>query len=129
VSDQTDINNSWANMYRNGLVIILFGFIVAIVLLLTGWYGWGNYFSDKPEIWFQRSGSMMTVVLLVSDYYVYKLSNDVGQMNMIPQHATKTKDAYRPYVKKLPYIAIFLTVLATFIWGYGDILYLIAKQP
>lgn len=129
MSDQININNSWTNLYRNGVAIIISGFIAAIVLLLAGWYGWGNYFSDKPEMWFQRSGSMVTALLLVSDYYVYKLANDVGEMDMIPQHAVKTKDAYRPFVKILPYMAIFLTVLGTFVWGYGDILYSLAKQP
>lgn len=114
-------------MYRNDCVIILIGFIASILILFAGWHGWVNYFSDKPEIWFQRSGSLMTVVLLFTDYYVYKLSSDVGQMDMIPNHAVKTKDAYRPYIKKLPYIAIFLTVLATFIWGYGDLVYLRVK--
>ncbi len=126
---QDDINNSWAIMYRNGFIIISLGFVISFFILLTGWYGWANCFSDKPEMWFQRSGSMMTVVLLVADYYVYKLSNDVGQMNMIPPHAVRTKDLYRPYVKKLPYIAIFLTVFATFIWGYGDLIYLRLKEP
>jgi cytochrome c biogenesis protein CcdA len=124
VSNQEIENNSWKVMYRNGMIVIVLGFILSFLILGAGWFGWLNYFSDKPEIWFQRSGSLMTVVLLVSDYYVYKLLSDVGESNMIPQFAMRTKDAYRKYVKVLPYFAVSLTVLATFIWGYGDLVFL-----
>ncbi|MFQ3191576.1 MAG: hypothetical protein ACI936_002717 [Paraglaciecola sp.] len=124
VNSQKDNNNAWSIMYRNGCVIIGLGFATSLLLMFAGWYGWANDFSDKPEVWFQRSGSLMTAVLLFSDYYVYKLSSDVGQINMIPPHAMNTKDTYRPYIRKLPYIAVFLTMVATFIWGYGDLIYL-----
>ncbi len=124
MSNQEIENDSWKVMYRNGTIIIVVGFILSILILGTGWYGWFNYFKDKPEIWFQRSGSLMTVVLLVVDYYVYKLLSDVGESNTMPQFAMRTKDAYRKYVKIFPYFAVFLTVLATFIWGYGDLVFL-----
>lgn len=128
MSIQEAENDSWRVMYRNGTIIIVTGFILSIYILTAGWNGWLNDFNDKPEIWFQRSGSLMTVVLLVADYYVYKLFNDVGESNMMPRFAMRTKDAYRKYVKIFPYFAIFLTVLATFIWGYGDIIFLEIQQ-
>jgi hypothetical protein len=34
-------------------------------ILFAGWHGWFNSFADKPETWFQRCGSLMTIVLLV----------------------------------------------------------------
>ena len=116
-------NDSWKVMYRNGTVFIVSGFILSFIILIAGWNGWANYFNDKPETWFQRSGSLMTMVLLFTDLYVYKLHSDVGKRNTIPQFAMRTKDAYRPYIKTFPYIAVFMTIMATFIWGYGDIVF------
>jgi len=128
VSNQKVKNDSWKLMYRNGTIIIVFGFLASIFILGVGWNGFLNYFNDKPEVWFQRSGSLMTVILLFSDYYVYKLHSDVNELNMMPRFAIRTKDAYRKYVKIFPYFAVFLTILATFIWGYGDIVFLQVKH-
>ncbi|MBW4966259.1 hypothetical protein KZZ04_07755 [Pseudoalteromonas sp. CR1] len=123
MSSQEVENDSWKVMYRNGTIIIVSGFIASIIILAAGWNGWLNYFNDKPKVWFQRSGSLMTVILLVADYYVYKLLSDIDESNMMPNFAMRTKDAYRKYVKLFPYFAVLLTVLATFIWGYGDIVF------
>ncbi|EPA3404210.1 hypothetical protein ACQ2GG_003473, partial [Vibrio cholerae] len=116
-------NNSWKNFYRNSMLIAILGFICSSCILLVGWNGWLNIFDDKPEAWFQRSGSMMLVTLLIADYYVYKLSSDVNDLDMIPAHAVQTKDAYRPYIKILHPMAIILTLLATIICGYGDLIF------
>lgn len=105
------------------MLLSILGFSCSLCILLVGWNGWLNVFGDKPEAWFQRSGSMMLVTLLIADYYVYRLSTDVNDLNMIPSHAVKTKDAYRPYIKILHPIAIVFTLLATVICGYGDLIF------
>lgn len=115
-------------MYRNGTIIIVSGFLLSILILGIGWVGWLNYFNDKSEVWFQRSDSLMTVTLIFADYYVYKLFNDVSKLDRMPKSALSNKDAYRKYVKIFPYFAVFLTILATFIWGCGDILFLGVKH-
>lgn len=116
-------NNSWNIFYRKGMFFSIVGFVGAIFCFLMGWNGWFNYFSDKPEVWFQRSGSIMLVLLVIADYHVYKLNGDVDDLDMTPCHAVKAKDNYRAYVKKLPLIAIVLTLMATAICGYGDLIY------
>jgi hypothetical protein len=116
-------NNSWRVFYFKGTFIILVGFILSVFFLISGWNGWFNYYNDLPQLWFQRCGSIMTAILLLSDYYVFKLSDDVKTVNMVPSFALKTKDAYRPYIRVFQFVAVFLTVFTTVIWGYGDIVY------
>ena len=117
-------NDSWKKLYRNGMLFAILGFSCSIYFLFIGWNGWLNVFNDKPEIWFQRSGSIMLVSLLIADYYVYKLSSDVNDLDMIPGHAIRTKDAYRPYIKVLHPVAIILTLFATVICGYGELIFI-----
>jgi hypothetical protein len=119
---------SWEINYRRGTFLAVSGFVVSIALMFCGWYGWLNYFLDKPEIWFQRSGSIMTAILFISDYNVYKLSADIVRMDMIPNSAIKVKDKYKPFIKPLQYLAVSLTIFSTFIWGYGDLMYLEFKK-
>ena len=116
-------NNSWRIFYFKGTFIILSGFVLSVFFFFSGWNSWFNYYNDLPQFWFQRSGSIMTAILLFSDYYVFKLSDDLKRVNMTPSFALKTKNTYRPYVRVFKYIAVFLTVLATLVWGYGDIAY------
>jgi hypothetical protein len=128
VINQVDISKPWKIKYMKACLIIFSFFSLSLLILFAGWSGWLNNFCDKPEICFQRSGSLMTVVLLVTDYYVYKLLGDVNVIDMTPPESWAVKDFYRPYVKILLYIALFLTMLATFIWGYGDLVYLYLRQ-
>lgn len=116
-------NKPWKIFYRKGTAIIVCGLFLSLIFMVIGWCGLLNYFNEQNGIWFQRSGSIMTVILLFSDYYVYKLSTDIRQRNMIPPSAMIIKDNYRPYITMLKYLAFSLTILATFIWGYGDIIY------
>lgn len=116
-------NRSWKNLYLRGTLIIISGLLLSVVIFFAGLLGWLNQYNDPPQLWFQRSGSMMTLVLLVADYYVIQLNNDLSKNVLIPEHAFKTKRKYWYLVKKLTYIAVIFTLLATFIWGYGDIVY------
>ncbi len=116
-------NNSWRNFYLKGMISSIVYCFIAIFIMISAWFGWANYFDDKPHFWFQRSGSVGVGFLFLADYWIYKLSVDVSKKNMIPRFAMKTKDQYRPYIPFLQFTAISLTVLATFIWGYGDIVY------
>ncbi|EOX4226655.1 MULTISPECIES: hypothetical protein [Vibrio] len=116
-------NNSWTNLYRKGILFSLTGFICVCLCFLIGWNGWFNFFDDKPALWFQRSGSIMLVFLVIADYHVYKMSNDVDDLDGCPPYAVQTKDKYRVFVRPLPAIASLLTLIATLVCGYGDLIY------
>ncbi len=116
-------NNSWKLLYLKGTIIAVVAFLVSILFLISSWYGWFNLFGDEPKVWFQRSGSIMVVILLLAEYQVYKMVTDLRQGNMIPHSARRTQDKYRPYIPYLQYVAILATLLATIIWGYGDIVF------
>ena len=87
-------------------MIAVSGFMLSFVFMFFGWNGCFNYFTDKPEIWFQRSGSLMALVLFISDYNVYKLSADIVRGNMMLKNAMKVKDQYRPFIKPLQYLSL-----------------------
>lgn len=121
--------NTWSDFYIKGFIYILLGFVVSLIILLNGWYSWLNYFNDKPEIWFQRSGSLMVICLIFSEYHIYNIASDISKPNVnISTYAIQTKILFKPYIKPIQFIAIFLAIISTFIWGYGDLLFLKFKS-
>lgn len=44
-------------------------------------------------------------------------------MHIMPVHAVKTKNTYRPCIKILHPVAIVFTLLATVICGYEDLIF------
>ena len=116
-------NNPWSKFYFNRSLIIVVALIISIFILLSGWNGWLNYFDETNKNWFQRSGSLMTATLLIADNYLYSLVADLKRSNMVGMDAIRVKDKYRGLIQIIKIFFIVLTLFATLIWGYGDIIY------
>ncbi|KUJ71986.1 hypothetical protein AVO41_05930 [Thiomicrospira sp. WB1] len=128
LSKKTIESEPWRVMYRNGVLFVIGGFLAAVAFFVSGWTGFLNHFGEPPSSWFQRSGSLMTITMVFVDYHLYKLVNDVRQINQIPPSALQIKDRYHPLIRVLPYFAVLFTAVATFVWGYGDILFSEIRQ-
>jgi len=116
-------SNSWKLSFIKGSAVVLFGLSFSIFVFLVGLFGWFNNFNYAPELWFQYSGGIMLAFLLFVDYWVYKMTNSVNDLESCPPHAVEIKDAFRPFVTRLPPIAFIFTLLATLISAVGQIIF------
>lgn len=65
----------------------------------------------------------MLLVLLLVDYNVYKMQDDLGTSESTPEYAFKTKTDFRLPVKLLTVVAVTLTIIATVVSGWGEPIY------
>ncbi len=80
-----------------------------------------NYFGDSTNIWFQRSGSLMVFAAVIAEFYVSKMRETIRPADYVGIHPLES--AYSKQVSFLNGISIFLALVGTLIWGYGDIPY------
>lgn len=71
----------------------------------------------------------MLVALLVADYKVYKMHSDIGDIDMTPDYAIKTKESFKLPVRLLTAIVLGLTMLAIVVSGWGTPIYNLVAQP
>jgi hypothetical protein len=75
---------------------------------------------DPGNIWFQRSGSFMTMICVLLDACALKINAILN-----PPFAEKffdiAKNGYATLHRIIVVFAILLTIGSTFIWGYGDL--------
>lgn len=77
---------------------------------------------ESLGVWFQRSGSVMTVLCLVLELKVFSLYGRLFPSGFVDKGFNEFKAKYLPVYKGLTIILLFLTAVGTVIWGYGDLL-------
>lgn len=79
--------------------------------------------AEEPlGVWFQRSGSLMTVLCLVLDLKVFSIHGRLFPSGFVSVGFDEFKEKYLPIYKGLTILLLFLTAVGTVIWGYGDLL-------
>ncbi len=73
---------------------------------------------ESPAIWFQRSGSVVTVLVLIADYLSFRVTSSHPEVEEL--EAIKSFSWLLPVTKG---VAIIMTIAGTLTWGYGDIIY------
>tara|TARA_B100001063_G_scaffold149516_1_gene139501 strand:+ start:352 stop:777 length:426 start_codon:yes stop_codon:yes gene_type:complete len=113
-----DIKLIWGYFIAWGLFTLLaLGSIVYLVLL--------NPFNESFGIWFQRSGSLISLIAVLTEtVFIIKLSKLVNISH--PVQLTYEIYLFRRF-KSLLNLSIFITAIllfvGTIIWGYGDLLF------
>ncbi|KIF46823.1 hypothetical protein [Vibrio owensii] len=95
--------------------------IVTLVAVIAVSQGFLLPASDKPEIWFQRSGSIIVVVALFLEYLVQKRLEAFSNGEVPPWEAGRL---YKAFYQKLAVVCVIYGLLGTMVWGYGDLIYL-----
>lgn len=79
--------------------------------------------AEEPlGVWFQRSGSVMTVLCLVLDLKVFSIHGKLFPSGLVSVGFDEFKAKYLPIYHGLTILLLFLTAVGTVIWGYGDLL-------
>jgi hypothetical protein len=78
--------------------------------------------SEVLGVWFQRSGATTVVFAVFAELKATNMLGVFKPSGFVDQTFHSTRDQYIKQVKIYHYIALFLIVLGTAIWGYGDLL-------
>jgi hypothetical protein len=111
---------------RLGKVTILF-LISTILILMILALPVAAYFSvlkptiDASEIWFQRSGSLMIALCVILDLIITRVYSTLN-LSMADKFFDIAKKNHITARHIYTFIAIILTIISSFIWGYGDLL-------
>jgi hypothetical protein len=132
--------------------IVFFLYVVACGMIgFLGWFQWWMPDIDKAHVWFQRCGSLITIISLLMELYrqksVSNLSDEVDfidsehRNNTIKEtlkdglaaHCVREADkSEKQNIEKwvtiktnlYPVVNFVIAALGTVIWGYGDLIYL-----
>ncbi|PKG37052.1 hypothetical protein [Psychromonas sp. Urea-02u-13] len=113
-----DVKKVWG-YFAKWLFVILFS------LISIGYLIFLNPYNENFGTWFQRSGSLISVVsILVEVFFIIKLNKLVSVTH--PAHLINEIYLFRrfKFILNLSVIVtVLLLVLGTIIWGYGDLFF------
>ena len=81
----------------------------------------------KPETqtvgeWFQRSGSIMVVFALFAEMKAYEMFDVLKPAALVDHTFGYVHQKYKRQIKFFNVAALFLAIVGTVIWGYGDLI-------
>ncbi|WP_299178790.1 hypothetical protein [uncultured Neptuniibacter sp.] len=98
-------------------------FMPPIIAISMPFYLVSPYLSENETLstWFQRSGSLMVIIAIITEFKLYSL-NDYFDLNntrmFVPVDLPKT---YKSTYFVISIVALMSMLIGTLIWGYGDI--------
>ncbi len=104
---------------------IWFSLIVITISLLIPILAWNSVLKPESEfvnIWFQRSGSLMTIFALIADVLIVNIHQLLYPSGYVDVDFDEFKKKYYPVYIVLTVIAVALTISGTLVWGYGDLI-------
>ena len=109
-------------IFKRNLIVVAVVSVVALALPIVALTVPVRPESETVASWFQRSGSVMTVVCLILDLKLFSLHQRLNPTGMVDVGFNEFRSKFRPIHKALVIFALILTAAGTIIWGYGDII-------
>ncbi|MCG7568533.1 hypothetical protein MHM89_01205 [Pseudoalteromonas sp. CNC9-20] len=104
---------------RKSLGLILLMFIASLVVLTGAYCGLIKPDTEPTSIWFQRAGSLVTLMAIACDLFLYRSPQgfaDLGEINSLKNNGS--------LIILSRVIVVIMPVIGTLVWGYGDLIYL-----
>lgn len=94
---------------------------------VLSWFYMPPGFTDGHGNWFSRSGALLTIFPLLAlairdDVEIRLFPGGMGDATLL-----KVRDSIRCQSTFVQRTALVLTVLGTFIWGYGDVIFAMVR--
>lgn len=110
--------------YYTRKIIIGQGFIFLLLVssfasMLMGYSGCFMPDMEMSSIWFQRSGSIAVILSIFAELFFIKESS--GLLN---NSEIEAKNKFKTLIIITNILSFVLIVLGTFVWGYGDLIYI-----
>ncbi len=96
---------------------------VAIIVLLFSFTEALKPSDEQFATWFQRAGAPMTIFALIAQSRVSRLRDLLTPNTFSTQEFNNILLKYRKYRSIGNAVSLFLVIIGTIIWAYGDIFY------
>ncbi|WP_444896918.1 hypothetical protein [Microbulbifer sp. SSSA005] len=116
---QTNIQSKFLKKAIGSTLLIALG----VIIMIGSSQGVMLPLIDKPEIWFQRSGA---IAVLIAVYIEYIAQHQLKSISALAYEGISLSSSYSTYFDWISKSCIALAIIGTVIWGYGDLLYLVA---
>ncbi len=103
--------------------IIILLLVLSYASILMGYNGFFIPEIDKNPIWFQRSGSIAVILSIFAELFFIKESLGLAELE-----EENVKKRYKPLIVITNILAFVSIVVGTFVWGYGDLIYIHIKN-
>ena len=97
--------------------------IVASVVPVASFYGIGAPTHEAVAQWFQRSGSLVVMLTVFIELYLFTVTGDVFPSGIISEQEGRLAERYSTPVQLVKVASVAGAVSGTVIWGYGDIIW------
>ncbi|WP_105200418.1 hypothetical protein [Pseudoalteromonas sp. T1lg10] len=111
------VNKIKWNIIKSIALIIALS-IVSGFLLVAAWQGWLMPLCDEPKVWFQRAGSIVTMLAVFGDLFVYR-----GSFGLASLSELNAEKELRSLIFISKSLVLVMPIVGTAVWGYGDLLY------
>ena len=125
--------DNFHKIYVRNLRVLWYCIFLGVGSLILGL---NNFTNESDAIWFQRSGSLIVLFSLLTEYYHLKIKTLVTEIKIdfgdgkIMTRLENFKEKKLPKEYSDPMfniliepITIFTGIIGTIIWGYGDIIF------
>jgi hypothetical protein len=119
--DVEAINRTHENKIKSAFVWTYGLCLCAIVALLFSIFGWFRPQVGTPGQWIARSGALMTIFAGAAQIKAANIATMIAGGTF-----GETWGFYRRYQdqqKAVARLSLALTIIGTFVWGYGDLLF------
>ena len=96
------------------------GILAPILACTRSWLPEG----EKFPIWFQRSGSILVIFAIMSEFILLSLYSTIypGDNTWTDENHQVIVNKYKTKYNLLSFFSSALAIIGTIIWGYGDII-------
>ncbi len=106
----------------NSLWLCLIAFSLIILIPILSYNSFFKPVEDPANIWFQRSGALITICALFMDLQIYRINQFLNPSGYVSVGFSEFKSKYNKLYVFLTIIGFLSTVAGTVVWGYGDLL-------
>ena len=119
----TDHMTDYERKVRRSLWLFAVCSTVAIIVLLFSFTEALKPSDEQFATWFQRAGAPMTIFALIVQSQVSQLRDLLTPNTFSTQEFNNILLKYRKYRSIGNAVSLFLVIVGTIIWAYGDIFY------
>jgi hypothetical protein len=103
-------------LIKCGVLIFL-----AIIIPFTAFFVTWRPREETLPLWFQRSGSIVTVFAVYIQFELLSIQGFVNPNGIISEEQGERHEKYHIFYDVISLFDIALIIIGTLIWGYGDI--------
>lgn len=108
-----------AKCYRD---LCIFCLLISLFIPFFGAFGFLMPTTERVDIWFQRSGSLVVLISSLAEFFAVSMMNVFNPIKLANEPDFTTKVTYGSQAKALIIVSALFICAGTVIWGYGDLL-------